>query len=71
MQINRFLFEWENEGKVITMVVEVAIVTVLMATKKKKIAVHKQQGKGIDANLELESKTWMCCLSTHFTTFDH
>lgn len=37
MQINRFLFEWENEGKVITMVVEVAIVTVLMATKKKKL----------------------------------
>lgn len=39
--------------------------------QKKKIAVHKQQGKGIDANLELENKTWMCCLSTHFTTFDH
>lgn len=40
MQKNRFLFEWENEGKVIPMVIGVAIVTVLMATKKK-IAVHK------------------------------
>lgn len=33
--------------------------------------VISQQGKRIDANLELENKTWMCCLSTHSTTFDH
>lgn len=54
------------------MVIEVAIVTVLMAIKKKKLLyLSLQQGKGIDANLELENKTWMCCLSTHFTMFDH
>lgn len=56
------------------MFIEVAIVTVLMATKKKKnkkLYISSQQGKEIDASLELKNKTWMCCLSTHFTTFDH
>lgn len=45
MQKNRFLFEWKNEGKVIPMVIEVAIVTAIVATKKIKkkqnFAVHK------------------------------
>lgn len=53
------------------MVIGVATVTVLMATKKILLYISSQQGKGIDANLELENKTWMCCLSTHYTMFDH
>ena len=34
LQKSRFLVEWENEGKAIIMAIEVAIVAVLMATKK-------------------------------------
>lgn len=34
LQKSRFLLEWENEGKPVTMVIEVAIVAVFMATKK-------------------------------------
>lgn len=40
------------------MFIEVAIVTVLMVTKKKKkkLYISSQQGKEIDANLELKNK---------------
>lgn len=54
LQKNRFLFEWKNEGKIIPMAIEVAIVTELMATKKEKI-----DARNFTAGQENRCQSWV------------